>query len=112
MMLRWYNDGMNGRMPIIPREGYTWRTLPAMNRLVWKDYQTTSLDKAFKLLAKSHEEIMNIVRRHSDKDLFTKRKYKWTGTTSLGSYLVSTLSSHYDWGIKTLKPMIKKTGIK
>ncbi|MDR1911573.1 MAG: ClbS/DfsB family four-helix bundle protein, partial [Helicobacteraceae bacterium] len=38
-------------------------------------------------------------------ELFTKNKYEWTGTTSLGSYLISATSSHYDWGLKTIKPL-------
>lgn len=33
-------------------------------------------------------------------ELFTKRLYSWTGSTSLGAYLVSSTSSHYDWGKK------------
>ena len=36
-----------------------------------------------------------------------KKKYEWTGTTSLGSYFISATSSHYDWGLKTVKPLKK-----
>ena len=34
--------------------------------------------------------------------------YHWTATTSLGSYLVSATSSHYDWALKLIRKSIKK----
>ena len=43
-----------------------------------------------------------------DEELFTKKKYHWTGSTSLGSYLVSATSSHYDWALKLIRKSIKK----
>ncbi|MCI9384608.1 MAG: ClbS/DfsB family four-helix bundle protein, partial [Lachnospiraceae bacterium] len=36
-------------------------------------------------------------------ELFSKGVYKWVGTSTLGSYFVSTTSSHYDWAMKKLK---------
>jgi hypothetical protein len=54
---------------------------------------------------------MALIEKHTDEELFTKQKYKWTGTTSLGSYLVSATSSHYDWGIKQIKSLKKKNKV-
>jgi len=48
-----------------------------------------------------------IIEIHNDDELFTKKKYNWTGTTSLGSYFISATSSHYDWGFGTIKPLKK-----
>ncbi|MDR2808302.1 MAG: ClbS/DfsB family four-helix bundle protein, partial [Spirochaetaceae bacterium] len=70
-------------------------------------YKGTELKKAITMLKKSHQDIMALIEKHTDHDLFTKKKYKWTGTTSLGSYLISATSSHYDWGLKTIKPLKK-----
>jgi len=50
---------------------------------------------------------MALIEKHNDDELFTKKKYEWTGTTSLGSYFISATSSHYDWGLKTVKPLKK-----
>lgn len=38
----------------------------------------------------------------SNRELFTNKYFKWTGTTSLGSYCVSAISSHYDWPVKKI----------
>ena len=61
MMERWYTDGMAGRKPVIPKEGYTWKTTPEMNREIWEQYKGTSLKEAINLLKKSHKKIMTLI---------------------------------------------------
>ena len=107
MMLRWYAEGMDGKKPVMPGEGYTWKTLPAYNRTVWEKYKGTKLNDALAMFKESHNAVMKLIEKHTDEELFTKKKYSWTGSTSLGSYFVSSASSHYDWGLKTLKPIKK-----
>ncbi|MDR1748074.1 MAG: ClbS/DfsB family four-helix bundle protein, partial [Spirochaetaceae bacterium] len=108
MMERWYTEGMEGKKPVIPAEGYTWITLPDLNREIWKRYRGTPLKEAISMLKKSHKRIMKRIEQHSDEELFTKKYYPWTGTTSLGAYFISSTSSHYDWGLKTVKPIKKQ----
>ncbi len=48
-------------------------------------------------------EVLELIEVFSNDELFTKGVYKWTGGTSLGSYFVSSTSSHYDWALKKLK---------
>ena len=107
MMKNWYKTGMSGKKPAIPAEDVTWQTLPILNHRIYEKYKGTDLYEALKMLKKSHKEIMEIIQNHSDDELFTKKKYIWTGTTSLGAYLVSATSSHYDWALKTIKPIKK-----
>jgi len=107
MMKSWYTVGMSGKKPAIPAEDVTWQTLPILNRRIWERYRGTELKKAIAMLKKSHEDVMALVKKHTDDELFTKKKYAWTGTTSLGAYLISATSSHYDWGLKTVKPLKK-----
>ena len=62
-----------------------------------------TLEEATRLLAQSHREILELMEGFSNDELFTKGVYKWTGGTSLGSYFVSSTSSHYEWASKKLK---------
>ena len=103
MMLEWYEIGMKGEKPEMPAKGYTWKTLPALNKKIWEDCQKIELDLIQALLMDSYKGIQEIIKRHSDEELFEKKRYKWTGTTSLGAYLISNTSSHYDWAIKQIK---------
>jgi hypothetical protein len=103
LMLDWYKVGMSGEKPIMPADGYTWKTLPDYNKKVWEKYQNTSLEDARKLLNESFLEVQKIIQKHTNDELFEKKRYKWTGTTSLGAYLISNTSSHYDWALKLMK---------
>ncbi len=107
MMKNWYKIGMSGKKPAIPAEDVTWQTLPVLNHRIYEKYKGTELNEAIKLVKKSHKEMIEIIQKHSDDELFTKKKYAWTGTTSLGAYLVSATSSHYDWALKTIRPIKK-----
>lgn len=107
LVLRWVDANRKGNaLPFLP-EPYTWKTYPAMNAEFWKKHQNTPLTGAEKMLKKSHKEVMILIEDFSDDELFTKKIFPWTGTTSLGSYFISATSSHYDWALKTIKPLKK-----
>ena len=103
MMQDWYSVGMTGDKPDIPGKGYTWKTVPDLNKKIKEKYEHTDLKEVRKLLDNSFAGLQKIIEKHSDEELFEKKRYKWTGTTSLGSYLVSATSSHYDWAFKLIK---------
>ena len=108
MMLDWYKVGMSGKKPDMPAKGHSWKTTKALNYEIWQKYQDTSLEEAKRLLAESYLKIQNIIEKHSNEELFSKKYYHWTGSTSLASYLISASSSHYDWAYKLIKKARKK----
>jgi hypothetical protein len=103
MTLGWHDDGANGRTPQIPAPGHTWRTLPALNQEIWARCQGVDLATTRSDLDASHQRVQDVIAGHTDTELFTKRLYPWTGTTSLGAYLVSATASHYAWALKKLR---------
>ena len=103
MMMQWYEVGMKGSKPEMPAKGYTWKTTPALNKVIWEQYLNTELEEARKLFEQSYKKLRKIIESHSNEELFEKKRYKWTGSTSLGSYLVSATSSHYDWGYRLIR---------
>ncbi|MCL2137691.1 MAG: ClbS/DfsB family four-helix bundle protein [Coriobacteriia bacterium] len=108
MVLRWYQEGtVEEGLPAVPGEGYTWATLPALNQAIWERYQHVLLADAKTMLHDSHAEVMALVAAHDDEQLFTKGYYKWTKSSNLGSYFISSTSSHYDWAMKKLKAFLK-----
>lgn len=107
MMERWHKDGMAGKKPAIPAPGYTFKTTPELNQKIWAAYQETSLAEAKRLLDSTHEQMVELIHSYTNEELFTKKYYKWTGTTSLGAYFVSATSSHYDWAAKKIRKFKK-----
>lgn len=99
---------MRGEKPKIPKEGYTFSDTPKLNREIWEQCQGVSLTEIRSLFETTHNKVFQLIQKHTDEELFTKKKYHWTGSTSLGSYLVSATSSHYDWALKLIRKSIKK----
>lgn len=107
LFLTWYEQGMAGEKPNMPAEGYTWKMTPQLNKEIWKSYQQVELKLVEKKLKVSHVLLTNLMMEHDEIELFTKKKYKWTGSTSLAAYLISASSSHYQWAIKIIKKGMK-----
>ncbi|VYU53101.1 ClbS/DfsB family four-helix bundle protein [Clostridium tertium] len=107
LLLNWVNSNLNGeRKPFIP-EPYNWKTYGQMNIVFWEKHQGTSLNTSIEMLKESHSNVIQLIEKFSNDELFSKKVYPWTGTTTLGSYCVSATSSHYNWAIKKIKKHIK-----
>ena len=103
LLLNWTAANLNGEAkPFLPQP-YTWNTYGSMNQEFWKKHQSTSYENAKTLLCESHGKVIALVESLSDEELFQKKHFSWTGTTNLGSYCISNLSSHYDWAMKKIK---------
>lgn len=109
LMMEWYQVGMDGKKPAMPTQGYTWKMTPALNRFIWEKYRETALKDAIKATRVSHQKINDLISQHTNEELFEKKRFPWTGTTTLGSYFVSSSSSHYDWAIKLIRKAKNKT---
>ena len=99
------NKGVSDKkeaIAFLPSE-YSWKTYGAMNIMFWKRHQNTSLKAAKEMFKKSHGAVMKLIQSYTNKELFTKAYFPWTGNAALGDYCVSVTSSHYDWAIKKTK---------
>lgn len=104
MMKNWHRIGtIEKGLPQVPGESYTWRTLPELNHKIWVQCQSIPLEDSKGLLQQSHQKMMELIEGHTNEELFEKKVYPWTKTTTLGAYFVSSTASHYDWALKKLK---------
>ncbi|MDL2206258.1 ClbS/DfsB family four-helix bundle protein [Eubacteriales bacterium OttesenSCG-928-N13] len=107
LMLRFVKANQSGDVqPFLPAP-YNWKTYGDMNVGFWQQHQATPYGDARRMLMNSHQQVMAMIDTFTDEQLFTKKHFSWTGTTSLGSYCVSVTSSHYDWAMKKIKRQIK-----
>lgn len=107
MMLQWHKVGMTGTKPDMPAKGYTWKTLPDLNKKIWEKYRDEEYQDISTKLEESYFQLQELIASYSDEELFEKKRYKWTGSTSLAAYLISNTSSHYDWAYKLIKKSTK-----
>ncbi|WP_282162699.1 ClbS/DfsB family four-helix bundle protein [Ulvibacterium marinum] len=108
MMLEWYKVGMSGIKPDMPSKGYTWKTVPELNRKIQDTYSNVDLKVVKDSFEESFENLQEIIAQHTEEELFEKKHYPWTGSTSLGAYFISATSSHYDWALKLIKKCRKQ----
>jgi hypothetical protein len=104
MRKNWYEEGISGKKPSL---SYSLQMLPSINKSIWEKYKGTELKKAITLFKKSHKDIMALINKHSDEELFTKNKYNFTGSTTLGVYFFYNTADHYNWGFKTIEKIKK-----
>lgn len=105
--LNWYQQGMAGQKPAIPAPGYTFKECPALNEKLYQDYKNTTWDRLSTEFTASHQKLLSIINNHSEVELFTKKKYAWTGSTDMAIYFRSALSSHYVWAIDLIRKHFK-----
>jgi len=107
LLLNWVRHNQRGEeKPFIPAP-YNWKTYGQMNVGFFEKHQQTLLGDSIEMLKESHASVMNMIDSFSNDELFAKKSFSWTGTSTLGSYCVSATASHYDWAIKKIKAHIK-----
>ncbi|MGB9375370.1 MAG: ClbS/DfsB family four-helix bundle protein [Jiangellales bacterium] len=107
MFLAWEAVGRAGGKPPIPAPGLTWKQTPQLNEQIWLRTRDDSWDDVAARLTASHARIRDVVASYSHDDLFTKKRFEWTGSTSVGSYATSATTSHYDWARKQVRAYAK-----
>ena len=103
LLINWVKSNMDGEPKAFLPEPYNWKTYGTMNIGFWEKHQDSDLESIKAMLDKSHKNVMKLIDSFSDEELFTKGHFEWVGGTTLGSYFISTTSSHYDWALKKLK---------
>lgn len=107
LLLDWVKANQTGdAKPFLP-EPYNWKTYGQMNLELWSKHRSTSLAEAKAALRSTHEQVLETIEQFTNEELFEKRHFPWTGTTTLGSYCASATSSHYDWAMKKLRLHLK-----
>lgn len=107
LLIKWIDANLAGKKAHFLPEPYNWKTYGEMNLAFWEKHQTTALSQAQTLVKESHAAALARVKQFTDEALFTKQFFNWTGTTTLGSYCVSAMPSHYDWALKKLQVHVK-----
>ena len=103
MFLSWEVVGSRGGKPEMPAPGHTWATTPALNEEIRRRHQDEPWDEVATRLADSAARVWALADRYDEADLFAKKRFAWTGSTSLGSYAVSATSSHYAWATQLIR---------
>ena len=103
LLLVWVKSNQNGNTKSFLPEPYNWKTYGQMNVNFWEKHQNTPYANAKEIFKKSHDDVMMMIDTFTNEELFVKKHFAWTGTSTLGSYCVSATASHYDWAMKKIR---------
>lgn len=103
MFLVWEETGAAGDKPDMPAPGFTWKDTPALNEAIFRRTRDDSYSDVVARLGDSYQRVRRILGGYDPEDLATKRRFAWTGSTSVLSYAVSATSSHYEWARKLIR---------
>ncbi|NNC39056.1 MAG: ClbS/DfsB family four-helix bundle protein [Acidimicrobiia bacterium] len=109
MFLAWEAVGSAGGRPEMPAPGFTWAETPALNQQLFERSEHDRWDDVVERVQASYEKVMAVIESYSDEDLFTKKRFPWTGSTSVGVYLRGASASHYAWASKLIRKWAKNT---
>ena len=107
MYLGWESAGSTGEAAAMPADGYTWGETPALNLAIFERTKNDGWDEIDTRVRLSHQKVLDVIESYSNHDLFTKKHYGWTGTTSVASYTISASASHYAWASKLIRKWAK-----
>lgn len=107
LMFDWYDQGMKGEEPPMPAPGYKWNQLSDLNLMIWEKCQQIPLSEIRKNLDQSHQKSMEIIKAHSQEELFEKKRYPWTGSSSMATYFRVNTAGHYNWAYKLIRKVLK-----
>lgn len=68
-----------------------------------------SIQEAIGMLTESHGEMLRLIETFSDEELFGKKVFKVTYTTTMGAYFICVTTSPYGQALKRLKSHIRST---
>ncbi len=103
LMIHFVDENRSGKNVQFLPKMYTWRTIASMNQLFWQKHQQTGFEEARELLSASHKEVVKRIEQFTNEELFNEKVFPAVGGSVLGSYFVSSTSSHYDWAMKKIK---------
>ena len=103
LVLNWVANNEEGKAASFLPKGITWANYQKMNVGFFEKHQDTPYEKAKQMLKDSHAQMIALIERHSDEELFNKNAYNLGLRSSIAEYCRAATYSHYDWAMKKLK---------
>ena len=99
MFLGWYRAGVKGDTPETPAPGFTWSAadLDKLNDRIYRRGKRLSLAEVQRQFDASYAETLAQVKRMTDEELDTPRRYAWTGKGLLSGSVTANTWRHYRW---------------
>jgi len=106
ILLYRYHTGLAGK-PVFMPDWSIRGTLGAINRHIFEDNLSRSLDDVLADFAATYQKILVTVESISEADIFAPGKYAWTGEKKLLDYVWGNTAGHYAEHLAAIERMKK-----
>jgi hypothetical protein len=107
LLFGWYETDRRGQRPAVPAEGYTWRTMDALNEDLRQRHLQESMAEVTADWRRSSARLIEFVEKLPEDDLFGKKRFAWTGTSTLAGYVYECGANHYRWAAREIEKALK-----
>jgi hypothetical protein len=109
MNLAWYEAGKRGEYPAVPAPGLTWKDVPKLNDIMYRQHRRRSLKAVVKDYRTFHRRMLELIHHASETDLVEAGRFNWAGPTwTLSDYLRANTASHYRWAQKHIRKWLRR----
>jgi len=103
MLLHWYDQARAGSVPAVPSAEFKWNQLPALNAQIQRRFSDVPLERVEKDFVDVHDRLYTVVAAMTEDELFGRRHYSFTGSTTLAAYVTSASAAHYRSATKLIR---------
>jgi hypothetical protein len=107
LLFGWYEAEQRGEKPAVPADGYTWRSLDALNEDLRQRHVEESIALATAEWHDSSARLIELIEKVPEADLFAGKRYAWTGASTLAVYVDECGPNHYRWAAKEIQKGLK-----
>ena len=97
LFLGWYQAGLRNEIPEPSPVGMSHTAMDELNQQIFEAHQHDSLDKVQAEFQNSYRLMMQVIESIPEKDLFTHKRFAWTGRWTLADYVAGNTCNHYRW---------------
>jgi len=94
-LLKWIEAGKRGKTSVMPAPGYTWKETPRLNADIVRAARKESYLRLRSRLDQSYRRVLTTIDGLSDKELFRKGAFEWTGTLPLFRWISINTARQY-----------------
>jgi len=107
LFLGWYQAGLRGETPQIPAPGITEKNFHQLNQQIFEKNRILSLEDVEAEFTASYQQILALVQKLPEDDIFLPGRYAWTGKHRLADYIAPNTCSHYYWAKTLIRKWLK-----
>lgn len=74
-------------------------------------HRNESLEEVLINFENSYQEIWGLIEGMTEEEIFQEKYYKWTGKSSLLSWIAANTSSHYNWARRNIRTTVIRKAV-